>query len=78
NQFIKDYQDKGILRLDPFARRDIKGVGKLMQLAKEGVKAVTPNAKMGICGEHGGEPFSVGFFHDLDLDYVSCSPFRVP
>ena len=48
-----------------------------MQIAKEGIKAVNPNAKMGICGEHGGEPYSVGFCHDLYLDYVSCSPFRV-
>ncbi|ORM38832.1 pyruvate, phosphate dikinase [Francisella endosymbiont of Ornithodoros moubata] len=78
NKFIKDYLEKGILSFDPFARLDPKGVGKLMQIAKEGVKAVNPNAKMGICGEHGGEPYSVGFCHDLDLDYVSCSPFRVP
>lgn len=78
NKFIKDYLEKDILSFDPFARLDPKGVGKLMQIAKEGVKAVNPNAKMGICGEHGGEPYSVGFCHDLDLDYVSCSPFRVP
>lgn len=78
NKFIKDYLEKGILSFDPFARLDPKGVGKLMEIAKEGVKAVNPNAKMGICGEHGGEPYSVGFCHDLDLDYVSCSPFRVP
>jgi pyruvate,orthophosphate dikinase len=78
NKFIKDYLEKGILSFDPFARIDEKGVGKLMQMAKEGVKAVNPNAKMGICGEHGGEPYSVAFCHDLGLDYVSCSPFRVP
>lgn len=78
NKFIKDYLEKGILSFDPFARLDPKGVGKLMEIAKEGVKAVNPSAKMGICGEHGGEPYSVGFCHDLDLDYVSCSPFRVP
>ncbi len=78
NKFIKDYLEKGILSFDPFARLDPKGVGKLMEIAKEGVRAVNPNAKMGICGEHGGEPYSVAFCHDLDLDYVSCSPFRVP
>lgn len=78
NKFIKDYLEHGILSFDPFARLDPKGVGKLMEIAKEGVKAVNPNAKMGICGEHGGEPYSVGFCHDLDLDYVSCSPFRIP
>ncbi|MGQ4002963.1 pyruvate, phosphate dikinase [Francisellaceae bacterium CB299] len=78
NKFIKDYLEKGILSFDPFARLDPKGVGKLMEIAKEGVKAVNPDAKMGICGEHGGEPYSVAFCHDLGLDYVSCSPFRVP
>ncbi|APC97901.1 pyruvate, phosphate dikinase [Francisella frigiditurris] len=78
NKFIKEYLEKGILSFDPFARLDPKGVGKLMQIAKEGVKAVNPKAKMGICGEHGGEPYSVAFCHDLGLDYVSCSPFRVP
>ena len=78
NKFIKEYLEKGILSFDPFARLDPKGVGKLMEIAKEGVKAVNPNAKMGICGEHGGEPYSVAFCHDLGLDYVSCSPFRVP
>jgi pyruvate,orthophosphate dikinase len=78
NKFIKDYLEKGILSFDPFARLDTKGVGKLMEIAKEAVRAVNPNAKMGICGEHGGEPYSVAFCHDLDLDYVSCSPFRVP
>ena len=78
NKFIKDYLEHGILSFDPFARLDPKGVGKLMEIAKEGVKTINPNAKMGICGEHGGEPYSVGFCHDLDLDYVSCSPFRVP
>ena len=78
NKFIKDYLEHGILSFDPFARLDPKGVGKLMEIAKEGVKAVNPNAKMGICGEHGGEPYSVAFCHDLDLDYVSCSPFRIP
>ncbi|AXA33063.1 pyruvate, phosphate dikinase [Francisella adeliensis] len=78
NKFIKDYLEKGILSFDPFARLDPKGVGKLMEIAKESVKAVNPTAKMGICGEHGGEPYSVAFCHDLGLDYVSCSPFRVP
>jgi pyruvate,orthophosphate dikinase len=78
NKFIKTYLEKGILSFDPFARLDTKGVGKLMEMAKDGIRAVNPDAKIGICGEHGGEPYSVAFCHDLDLDYVSCSPFRVP
>ncbi|RUS69083.1 hypothetical protein EGW08_023156 [Elysia chlorotica] len=78
NKFIKDYLEKGILSFDPFARLDPKGVGKLMEIARDGVRAVNPNAKMGICGEHGGEAHSIAFCHDLELDYVSCSPFRIP
>ena len=78
NKFIKTYLEKGILSFDPFARIDEKGVGKLMEMAKDGIRAINPDAKIGICGEHGGEPHSVKFCHNLGLDYVSCSPFRVP
>jgi pyruvate,orthophosphate dikinase len=77
-KFLKDYIDKGILRVDPFEVLDRKGVGKLMQLAVEGGRKANPKLKVGICGEHGGEPASVEFCHQLHLDYVSCSPYRVP
>lgn len=76
--FIKEYIDKGILEKDPFTRIDRNGVGKLMELAVDLGKKARPDIKLGICGEHGGEPNSVEFCHLLGLDYVSCSPFRVP
>jgi len=77
-KFMKDYIDHGILRADPFEVLDRKGVGKLMRLAVEGCRKGNPRLKVGICGEHGGEPESVEFCHQLHLDYVSCSPYRVP
>jgi len=77
-KFLKDYLDNAILRVDPFEVLDRKGVGKLMQLAVEGGRKANPKLKVGICGEHGGEPASVEFCHQLHLDYVSCSPYRVP
>ncbi|KAB3533244.1 pyruvate, phosphate dikinase [Alkaliphilus serpentinus] len=76
--FIKEYIDKAILEKDPFQRIDRTGVGKLMEIAVELGKKARPNIKLGICGEHGGEPNSIEFCHLLGLDYVSCSPFRVP
>ena len=76
--FLDDYYDKKIYEQDPFARVDQKGVGKLMQFAVEGGRKVRPNLKCGICGEHGGDPSSITFCHELGLNYVSCSPFRVP
>jgi pyruvate,orthophosphate dikinase len=78
NKFMRDYLDKKILPADPFEVLDRKGVGKLMQIAVEAGREVNPGLKVGICGEHGGEPSSVEFCHELGLDYVSCSPYRVP
>ena len=76
--FLPDYLEKGVVEVDPFVRLDQDGVGALMQMAVEKGRGVRPGLKMGICGEHGGEPTSVEFCHRLGLDYVSCSPFRVP
>ena len=75
---IKDYVEKGILESDPFQSLDQSGIGKLVKIAVEGGKKTRPNIKLGICGEHGGEPASVQFCHKVGLNYVSCSPFRVP
>jgi len=77
-KFISDYQEKGILKEDPFAAIDQAGVGGLMKMAFEKGKSIRPDLKVGICGEHGGEPSSVEFCVNLGFDYVSCSPFRVP
>ena len=75
---IKEYVDKGILEHDPFQSLDQTGIGKLVRMAVEGGKKTRPNIKLGICGEHGGDPASVHFCHEVGLNYVSCSPFRVP
>ncbi|PKL01475.1 MAG: pyruvate, phosphate dikinase [Tenericutes bacterium HGW-Tenericutes-1] len=77
-KFLGDYYGKKIFESDPFAHVDTKGVGKLMKMACELGKTVRPNIKLGICGEHGGDPVSVEFCHSIGLTYVSCSPFRVP
>ena len=76
--FLNDYYEKKIFEQDPFARIDQKGVGKLIQLAAEGGRSTRPDIKLGICGEHGGDPSSIEFCHRIGLTYVSCSPFRVP
>jgi pyruvate,orthophosphate dikinase len=76
--FLEAYYDKGIYENDPFARLDQNGVGKLVEMAVERGKKARPALKLGICGEHGGDPSSVEFCHRVGLDYVSCSPFRVP
>ncbi len=76
--FLKDYLDAKIYEKDPFATLDVTGVGRLMKIAIEEGRQTRPNLKVGICGEHGGEPQSVAFCHSAGLDYVSCSPFRVP
>ena len=77
-KIIKEYGDKGIFEDDPFQSIDQTGVGKLVKMAVELGKQTRPNIKLGICGEHGGEPKSIEFCHNVGLQYVSCSPFRVP
>jgi pyruvate,orthophosphate dikinase len=77
-RFLPDYLERGILSDDPFQVLDQDGVGKLISMAVEAGRRVRPSLKVGICGEHGGEPRSVTFCHKIGLDYVSCSPFRVP
>ena len=77
-KFLKEYVDKKILPNDPFRILDRDGVGQLVKMAFEKGRSVNPKLKLGICGEHGGEPSSVEFCHMVGLDYVSCSPFRVP
>ena len=77
-KFLSDYYAKQIFESDPFARVDQNGVGELMKIAVEKGRSTRPDIKLGICGEHGGDPSSVEFCHNLGLTYVSCSPFRVP
>ena len=76
--FLGHYYDKKIYEADPFARLDQQGVGKLVKVACEKGRNAKPALKLGVCGEHGGDPSSIEFFHQVGLDYVSCSPFRVP
>ena len=76
--FLESYYEKKIYESDPFARLDQNGVGKLVQMSVELSRKTRPDIKLGICGEHGGDPASVEFFHNVGLHYVSCSPFRVP
>lgn len=76
--FLSSYIDQGILERDPFVSVDQAGVGPLVKLAVEKGKSVKPDLHLGVCGEHGGDPASIEYFHTLGLDYVSCSPFRVP
>lgn len=77
-RILKEYTDKNILKGDPFMSIDTKGVGKLMEMAIELGRKTRPNIKLGICGEHGGDPESVEYCYRIGLNYVSCSPFRVP
>lgn len=77
-KFLDDYYKRGIFESDPFAKVDQEGVGSLMKIAIEKGKATRPNIKLGICGEHGGDPSTVEFCHEIGLTYVSCSPYRVP
>ena len=76
--FLKDYYDRKIYESDPFAHLDQKGVGKLVAMAAKLGRETRPNIKLGICGEHGGDPASIEFCHKVGLNYVSCSPYRVP
>ncbi|MFQ5767092.1 MAG: pyruvate, phosphate dikinase [Acidobacteriota bacterium] len=76
--FLPAYLENGILPADPFQTLDQEGMGQLVRLAIKGGRSLKPDLKIGVCGEHGGDPESVGFFHDVGLQYVSCSPYRVP
>ncbi len=78
NTFLPDYLAKEILEVDPFISLDVSGVGKLVEMGVKGGRSTSPKLKIGICGEHGGDPKSVHFCHKAGLDYVSCSPYRVP
>jgi pyruvate, orthophosphate dikinase len=75
---VPHYKERGIVERSPFARLDEEGVGELVRMAVERGRAVRPGLEIGICGEHGGDPASIAFCHTAGLDYVSCSPFRVP
>jgi pyruvate,orthophosphate dikinase len=77
-KFLLQYVDRKILPVNPFQVLDRDGVGQLVRLATERGRAARPGLKVGICGEHGGDPASIAFCHEVGLDYVSCSPFRVP
>jgi pyruvate,orthophosphate dikinase len=78
SSFLPRYLDLELLPFSPFESLDQAGVGILVRTATDLARALRPDFKLGICGEHGGDPKSIHFFHDLGLDYVSCSPFRVP
>ena len=77
-KFLDDYVEKGIFKSDIFKNIDTKGVGKLLEMAITSARRINPNIKIGICGEHAGDPLSIKFFKKLDIDYISCSVFRVP
>lgn len=76
--FLPTYVEKGIFEKDPFVSLDVEGVGQLIEIARERGRKTNPKLKVGICGEHGGDPASIAFCEKTGLDYVSCSPFRVP
>jgi len=78
NGFLPYYLDARLLPVSPFETLDQTGVGQLVQMAVERARKTRPGIKLGVCGEHGGDPNSIGFFHQVGLDYVSCSPNRVP
>jgi pyruvate,orthophosphate dikinase len=77
-RFLPSYVQQGVLEADPFATLDTTGIGALMEIAAAKGRCTRADIKLGICGEHGGDPASIAFCHGLDLDYVSCSPYRVP
>ena len=77
-KFIGDYMEAGILKKDPFVSIDVKGVGELVKMCVHGGRKSDPKLKVGVCGEHGGDPASINFFNGVGLNYVSCSPYRVP
>ena len=77
-RFMAEYLEQKLLVANPFDKLDVEGVGQLVRMGCEQGRATRPDIKLGICGEHGGDPDSVAFCHEVGLDYVSCSPFRVP
>jgi pyruvate,orthophosphate dikinase len=77
-KFFPDYQRAGLMPTSPLSVFDVEGVGQLVQMGTERGRQGNPRLKVGVCGEHGGDPTGVGFFHRVGLDYVSCSPYRVP
>jgi pyruvate,orthophosphate dikinase len=77
-RFMSEYLEYKLLSANPFETLDVEGVGQLVRMGCERGRATRPNLKLGICGEHGGDPASVAFCHEVGLDYVSCSPYRVP
>jgi pyruvate,orthophosphate dikinase len=78
SRLMPTYLEAGLLRNNPFETIDVVGVGELVAMACQRGRATDPNLKLGVCGEHGGDPASIHFFQKVGLDYVSCSPFRVP
>ena len=76
--FMNDYLENKLLDADPFQTIDVESVGKLLEIGVQGGRSTNPKLKVGICGEHGGDPASVEFCNSIGMDYVSCSPFRVP
>ncbi|MGI8553125.1 MAG: putative PEP-binding protein, partial [Dehalococcoidia bacterium] len=77
-KFLSFYLEQGILSVNPFSELDRDGVGRLMQIAVEDGRRSRPNLSLGLCGEHGGDPASIAFCHAIGLNYVSCSPYRLP
>ena len=77
-KFLNSYREHKILERDPFVSLDIEGVGKLVDMGTRKGRATRPDLKIGVCGEHGGDPPSIAFFDEVGLDYVSCGPFRIP
>jgi pyruvate,orthophosphate dikinase len=78
SNFMHAYEEHGIYHIDPFVSIDVEGVGQLVKMGADGGRKARPDIKLGICGEHGGDPKSIDFCETVGLDYVSCSPFRVP
>jgi pyruvate,orthophosphate dikinase len=77
-KFLNSYLEQGILKSNPFVTIDQEGVGSLIKMAINQLRGANPSIKIGVCGEHGGDPASIEFFAALDVDYVSCSPARIP
>jgi len=77
-KFLLKYVEDGVLPVNPFQTLDQEGIGRLVRLGVEEGRQANPELEVGICGEHGGDPASIAFFHQTGLDYVSCSPYRVP